>query len=332
MSVVASSLVSDVTRRVRDSTRCHTQGERWHICCQAMSTAVRITYFTPFPALGHDLRRAAVDWIGQFEARYSRFLPDSIVGHINARAGDDWTELDAEADDLFTLCDRMHEVCGGVFDPATLPLLRAWNWKADPPQIPDDHEIHQALRLCGWEKVQRRPRLIRLPTAGMGIDLGGIGKEYAVDRVLHMARERGIFDVMIDIGQDLRVSGRPRGREAWYVGLEEPDQPGHCWTALRLTDQAVATSGDYLRSFTHQGRRYGHILDPRTGRPVDNGCQSASVIAGNCVLAGVLSTAAFVLGADEGLELILRHERVEACITTDRARYLTRRFSSHVPN
>jgi thiamine biosynthesis lipoprotein len=331
MIAAAPDLLSDVTKRVWGTARCHTQGERWQISCQAMSTSVRMVYFTPFPALAQDFQRAALDWIARFEARYSRFLPDSIVGRINAEAGNDWMELDAEADELFTLCDRMHGISGGVFDPASLPLLRAWNWKASPPSIPGEPQIREALRLCGWNNVQRRPRAIRLPIPGMGLDLGGIGKEYAVDCLVHMARERRIFDVMIDIGQDLRVSGRPPGKEAWYIGLEEPDQPGHCWTALRLTDHAVATSGDYLRSFSHEGRRYGHILDPRTGRPVDNGCQSASVIARSCVLAGVLATAAFVMGADEGLELILRHERIEACITSDRARYLTRRFSSYVP-
>jgi thiamine biosynthesis lipoprotein len=137
--------------------------------------------------------------------------------------------------------------------------------------------------------------------------------------------------VMIDIGQDIRVCGHPPGKDAWYIGLEEPDRPGECWTAVRLTDHAVATSGDYFRSFTHEGRRYGHILDPRTGVPVSNGCQSVSVIAPNCVKAGILSTAAFILGADEGLELIRGQAGVEACITTESARHQTRQFSSHVP-
>lgn len=165
----------------------------------------------------------------------------------------------------------------------------------------------------------------------MGIDLGGIGKEFAVDQLLRLARERGIRDAMIDIGQDIRVSGHPAGREAWYIGLEEPGQPGHCWTALRLTDHAIATSGDYFRSFSRDGRRYGHILDPRNGQPVNNGCQAVSVVAPSCVLAGVLSTAAFILGPEEGLKLIQQYGGVEACITTENARHQTRRFSSYVP-
>ena len=165
----------------------------------------------------------------------------------------------------------------------------------------------------------------------MGVDLGGVGKEYAVDRVMEMAKERGLTDVLVDIGQDLRVCGRGPGKDAWYIGLEEPDRPGHCWTCLRLTDHAVATSGDYFRSFTRDGRRYGHILDPRNGEPVANGCQAVTVVAPTCATAGVLSTAAFILGPQEGLDLIRRHGGVEACVTTDSARHQTRRFSDYVP-
>jgi thiamine biosynthesis lipoprotein len=166
----------------------------------------------------------------------------------------------------------------------------------------------------------------------MGIDLGGIGKEYAVDRLLEMARERRIANVLVDIGQDVRVAGHGHGKDGWYIGLEEPEQPGHCWTCLRLTDHAVATSGDYFRSFTHGGRRYGHILDPRSGQPVGNGCQAVTVIASTCIMAGILSTAAFILGPADGLELIARHGGAQACITTGSARHQTRRFSQYVPS
>jgi thiamine biosynthesis lipoprotein len=185
--------------------------------------------------------------------------------------------------------------------------------------------------MTGWAKVHRRPNRVRLPAPGMGIDLGGIGKEFAVDHLVSLAREFGITDVMVDIGQDIRVTGRPPGKDAWYVGLEEPDHPGECWAAVRLTRHAIATSGDYFRSFTAGGRRYGHILDPRTGLPVANGCQAVSVIAPDCVTAGVLSTAAFILGPDDGLDLIRSEPGAEGCITTRNARHQTRRFSAHVP-
>jgi thiamine biosynthesis lipoprotein len=326
-----ASLVSSVSARVRDSMRVEVRGNYHRITCRAMSTPVNIGFVAPSAAVARDLGQAAIDWLGRFEARYSRFIPESIVGQINVCAGGDWVEIDEEADRLLALCAQMHDLTCGVFDAAALPLLRTWDWKADPPRIPGESEILAAREVSGWNKVRRRTGGIRLPMAGMGIDLGGIGKEFAVDQLVAMVRSFGIADVMVDIGQDIRVAGRPPGKDAWYIGLEEPERPGECWTGVRLTDRAVATSGDYFRSFVHDGRRYGHILDPRNGLPVGNGCQAVSVIAPDCVTAGVLSTAAFILGAEEGLELIRGQQGVEACITTEQARHQTRRFSSYVP-
>lgn len=325
------NIIYSVLARVRATMRTESRDGFHQLTFRAMSTPVRICFREEKTVLAQDFQRAVLEWVAGFEARYSRFIPESIIGQINAGAGGGWMEVDEESEQLFSLCDQMHAFTRGVFDAAALPLMRLWDWKANPPRIPDGAAIAAAREVCGWDKIQRRPRGIQLPSPGMGIDLGGIGKEYAVDRVLNMARERGITDVLVDIGQDLRVCGRAPGKDAWYIGLEEPGQPGHCWSCVRLTDQAVATSGDYFRSFTRDGRRYGHILDPRTGEPVSNGCQAVTVIAPTCVMAGILSTAAFILGPNEGLELIKYHGGAEACITTDAARHQTRRFSHYVP-
>jgi thiamine biosynthesis lipoprotein len=325
------SVISLVSSRVRASMQVEVRGDAHRIQCRAMSTPVNIAFVTASATIARNLQRAAIDWIARFEARYSRFIPESIVDQINANAGGDWLELDEDTDRLLSLCAQMHTLTRGVFDAAVLPFLRIWDWKADPPRIPSESEILAAREISGWDKVQRRPRAIRLPLRGMGIDLGGIGKEFAVDELVTLARSFKISDLMIDIGQDIRVAGRSPGKDAWYIGLEEPDQPGQCWTALRLTDHAVATSGDYFRSFMLNGRRYGHILDPRTGLPVNNDCQAVSVIAPTCALAGILSTAGFILGAEEGLALIREQAGAEACITTESARHQTRRFSSYVP-
>jgi len=324
------NLISSVSARVRESMQLEVCGDFYRIQCRAMSTPVNIAYNAFSATIARGFQRAAIDWIARFEARYSRFLPDSIIGQINARGGD-WLEIDDDADRMLSLCADMHSLTRGVFDPAALPLLRIWDWKADPPRIPTESAILAAREVSGWNKVQRRPRAIRLPMAGMGLDLGGIGKEFAVDQLVALAREYSINDVMIDIGQDIRVAGHPPAKDAWYIGLEEPDRPGECWTAVRLTNHAIATSGDYFRSFTVDGRRFGHIIDPRTGLPVSNGCQSVSVIAPNCVLAGILSTAAFILGAEAGLQLIRSQSSAEGCITTEHARHQTRRFSTYVP-
>src|SRR5689334_1339762 len=195
------------------------RGDFHRISCRAMGTPVNLAFVASSTAVARDLQRMAIDWIACFEARYSRFLPESIVGQINACSGGDWLELDEDADRLLADCAEMHCLTRGVFDAASLPLLRIWDWKANPPRIPSESEILAALEVCGWEKVQRRERAIRLPLAGMGIDLGGIGKEFAVDQVFSMLRSFGIADVMVDIGQDIRVAGHPPGKDAWYIGL-----------------------------------------------------------------------------------------------------------------
>jgi thiamine biosynthesis lipoprotein len=297
---------------------------------QAMGTWCHITFASPTPSAGKTFIAAALRWAAEFEAQYSRFIPDSLIGRINAAAGRDWVEMDAVAERLFSLCGELVFFTRGAFDPTASPLIALWNWKANPPVIPDDEAIHAARELVGWDKVQRKPGAIFLPTAGMCIDLGGIGKEYAVDCVVALAQQHGIADVLVDFGQDVRAMGRPPERDAWRIGLEDPARPGNCWAGVAVRDLAVASSGDYLRCFQFKGRRYGHILDPRSGYPVWNGCRSVTVIAPSCTIAGVLATTGFIVGAEEGINLIEGYPGAEGCILTEKSRFETRRFANYV--
>jgi thiamine biosynthesis lipoprotein len=237
--------------------------------------------------------------------------------------------VDPETDALFNLCQEMIFFTRGVFDPTALPLIRLWNWKAKPPVIPDADAIRRAQELVGWRKVERRAGGIYLPQKGMCLDLGGIGKEYAVDRVLTLALDRGIMDALVDFGADVRVHGQPPEKGAWHIGLEDPRNPGRVWVGVAVSNHAVATSGDYLRHFVHNGRRYGHILDPRTGYPVDNGVLSASVIAPHCTFAGILSTSVCVLGPQEGAALLGLCPGVEGAITTVNNQYQSKGFYAY---
>jgi thiamine biosynthesis lipoprotein len=326
------NIVDFVLNRVRESARVESREDFHHLTFRTMNTSGRISFRESSATKAREFEREALEWIATFEASYSRFIPESLVGQINASAGGGWLDFDEQAEDLFSLCDQMHVLTHGVFDAGALPLMRLWDWKANPPRIPDHAAVKAALGISGWARIERRPHGIRLPAASMGIDLGGIGKEYAIDYVMNLAKSKGLKDVLVDIGRDLRVEGHAPGKDAWYIGLEEPDPPDRCWTCVRLTSQAVTTSGDYVRCFTSDGRRYGHIIDPRTGEPVRSGCQAVTVIAATCVLAGILSTAAFILGPVDGLELIKYPSGAHACITTDNARHQTRRFSDYVPN
>jgi thiamine biosynthesis lipoprotein len=273
---------------------------------------------------------AASGWVHAFEAKYSRFQPGSIVSRINDAAGKDWVAVDPETEGLLAMCDTLFFMTRGMLDPTALPLIRLWNWKADPPAIPDAAAIAAALRLVGWPKVKREPGKVFLPEKGMALDFGGFGKEYAVDIVSLIAKDHGIMNSLVDFGHDLRATGAPPGRPAWHIGLEDPKVPGKIWASVGLTGRSIASSGDYLRAFSVAGKRYGHIIDPRTGWPVANGCTQATVIAGTCLQAGMLSTAAFIAGIDQGLEMIRSVPGAEGILLTDKEKAQTRGFFNYV--
>jgi len=295
---------------------------------RAMGTGCQLIYRAPSRKQGVAFRDAAVEWVADFERKYSRYRADSLITAINLAAGEAWVETDAELDGIFALCDHYHWSTGGVFEPTALPLQRLWDYQVEQPVAPSDQAIKTALALVGWNKVQRRPGSVHLPEPGMAVDLGGIGKEYAVDRVIEQSRPFGIIDILVDFGRDVRAAGQSPDGGPWRVGLEHPMDQGRCWGGVRASNRAVTTSGDYLRGFDFEGRRYSHIIDPRTGRPIDNSCRSASVIAPTCTEAGVLSTAALILGHEQGVRLIEQTGFAQGCLWQGGTRYESHRFAS----
>ena len=297
----------------------------------ALGTQCEVQYAAPRgEPQAAEFERRAVAWVTAFEAKYSRFRPDSLISRINAAAGRDWVDVDAEAEGLLKLCDTLHFMTQGILDPTALPLLRLWNYKAENPRLPTPEEIAAARALVGWKKVQRAPGKVFLPTAGMALDFGGFGKEYAVDIVAQLALDHGLAGALVDFGHDLRAVGTPPGRPAWHIGLEDPRNPGTAAGSIGVTGKGVASSGDYLRRFVIGGKRYGHIVDPRTGAPVAHGCVQATVVAGSCLQAGALSTTAFVLGVPKALEFIQSCPGAEGLLLTENTRAQTRGFFNYV--
>jgi thiamine biosynthesis lipoprotein len=298
----------------------------------ALGTNCEVQYAAPGgTSQAGAFEKRAVAWVSAFEAKYSRFRSDSLLGRINDAAGRDWVAVDAEMEELLKLCDMLHFMTQGVLDPTTLPLIRLWNWKADHPVVPTADKIAAARRLVGWPKVQREPGRVFLPEEGMALDFGGFGKEYAVDLVAQIAMDCGITDALVDFGHDLRALGSPPGRPGWHIGLEDPERPGNSWASTAVQGgRGIASSGDYIRCFVADGRRYGHIIDPRTGWPVGNGCTQATVIAPTCLLAGILSTTAFVLGVPAGIDFIQACQGAEGILLAGKTRAQTRGFYNYV--
>jgi thiamine biosynthesis lipoprotein len=307
-----------------------TQGDYSTFEFTALGTACAVVLRAASCAAAAAYRDEAVAWVRGFEARFSKYQPGSLVSRLNRSSGGEGVELDADGAELVALCDWFHWLTGGAFDPTTQPLLDLWDYHRVHDRPPTEDDVRRARGLVGWSRVERQGRRLRLPVAGMALDLGGIGKEYAVDRVTRLALDRGIGDILVDFGHDLRVHGHPPQGGAWRIGLEDPRTPGRCWGGVALEDGAVCGSGNYLRYAEIGGRRFGHIVDPRTGWPVENGCQSVTVIAPSCTLAGALSTAAFVLGSEQGLDMVGRVYGAEACAWTGSGLRQTGGFQSHV--
>ena len=280
----------------------------------AMGTHCKILYAANSMVAADIFRKHALDWVHRFEARYSRFRDDSLICRINDAAGRNPVVIDEIDIHLFDLCDTLHFLTEGIFDPTTLPLSRLWDFKAENPQIPSKSAISEAISKIGWKKVHRENHSIFLPETGMGLDFGGFGKEYAVDRVTELAREHGLEDFLIDFGGDVFAEGSPPDATAWRVGLEDPGKQGQAKRIFSVSGMAVATSGNYRRFFEKNGKRYGHLIDHRTGFPTSNNCLSATVISRSCLEAGVLSTCALLDGTDRGLARIDRFFGAEGCI------------------
>lgn len=302
----------------------------FHISFHALGTQCEITYSTSSDKVATDFRNHALTWIDRFEKRYSRYLPDSLISLINRSAGISPVEINSEDYRLFNLCNTLHFLTNGLFDPTSLPLSNIWDFKAEIPSVPSDLKIKNALEKVGWKKVVIQENSVFLTQPGMGLDFGGFGKEYAVDRIIELAKSFGITNAMVNLGGDIRTIGSPQNSDSWRIGIEDPNLPGQARFCLLANNLAIATSGNYQRFFEVNGMRYGHLLDHRTGYPTTSSYLSASVTANTCLEAGILSTCSLFGGKDSGLKMIENFFGAEGCIWTKTGLAWTKNFGDHI--
>jgi thiamine biosynthesis lipoprotein len=256
--------------------------------------------------------RAAENEALRIERKFSRFREGSIVSEIVRNAGRTPVAADDETVALVEAALDLARLTGGRFDPTVGVMRRVWNFRQS--RVPTDEEIGALLPLVDHRAVSVRDGTVFLRRAGMELDLGGVGKEYAVDRVAGLLVAHGVSSALVNFAGDVRtIGGRGDGRP-WSIGVADPRAPGRCRFAVRLIGGAgVATSGDYERCFIVNGARYHHLLDATTGRPA-RGVMSATVVAASTFLAGRIASAAFLLGPREGLALVERVTGVEGCL------------------
>ena len=261
---------------------------------RAMASPCEVRVETDDPEIATRLGRIAEAEAARIEAKYSRYRDDSFLSRINASGGEPVT-VDPETAALLDYAAHCHELSGGLFDITSGVLRRIWRFDGSD-RLPTEDQVQGLLPLIGWEKVAWRPPELRLP-AGMEIDFGGLGKEYAVDSALLKIQAASDLPALVNFGGDLRVTGPRAGGARWRVAIESVDQRGASDGLIEIARGALTTSGDARRYLLQDGVRYSHILDPRTGWPVKDPPRSVTVAAGTCMEAGVLSTLAMLQGS-----------------------------------
>jgi thiamine biosynthesis lipoprotein len=264
----------------------------------------------------------ALDLIDQLEAQLSIYRESSEVLEINRRAFDEPVAVEPQLFSLLELCVWLHAETRGAFDLTSGPLSRAWGFLRREGRLPPDDEVAAALALVGGEKIalDLANHTVQFREPGVEINLNAVGKGYALDRVVQLLADRGIDDVLIHGGQSsVAARGRDRseGAGAWRIAVPHPHDAARTVGDLLLRDEALGTSGAGTQFFELDGRRYGHLIDPRTGRPAD-GVFTATVVASTGAEADALSTAFYIMGPGDAAEYCAAHPTIGAVLVCPR--------------
>lgn len=260
----------------------------FHYAFKAMGTPCSMQLYARHVSVAKATSRLIIQDIERLEAKYSRYLDGSYLSKINqvGLLGGE-IRVDPETASLLDYAATCHRESGGLFDITSGILRHTWNFKSG--LIPTQEAINAALKKVGWHKLRWENPVLIFPIAGMELDLGGVVKEYAVDRAVTICWEAGLRNGMINLGGDIRIVGPHTDGRPWRVGISHPRHKDRMLQTLELYEGGLASSGDYERCLTLNGVRYGHILNPQTGWPVKR-IAAVSVLGALCVVAGSAST------------------------------------------
>ncbi len=268
----------------------------------------------------------ALDLVQSLEGQLSFFKPDSDISAINRHAADAAVEVEPPLFALLQTAVQLWRDSGGAYDLTATPLWEAWGFARRAGTIPSPEELARAKSLVGgrWVELDEAQKTIRLLRRGVKLNLGSIGKGYAVDRAVEHLLAAGVSDFLVHGGYS-SVAARGQAEAAsetaarsarpWKIGVKDPLRDELRLGQIELRDRALGTSGAQFQSFRHQGRRYGHILDPRTGWPAD-GVLSVTVLAPTAAEADALSTAFYVMGVEATLDYCRRRPAIAVILFT----------------
>lgn len=275
---------------------------------------------------------AAYERIDEIEQMASAQIATSDISQLNEKAGKEYVTVHPEVTKMLLTAIKYSELSDGAFDITVGPLIKLWGIGTENARIPSEDEIKEALSLVGYEniRIDENTNKVKLLKEGMSVDLGGIAKGFAADEVVKIFKEYGIKSALINLGgSSMYTLGNKPDTSYWSIAIQHPrkDKNDNYAGIIKMSNQALSTSGDYERYFIKDGKRYHHILNPFTGYPADAGVMSDTIaISGDNpdgnMLADILTKVTFVLGIDKGLDIINDIDGVEClAITTDNEIY-----------
>ena len=251
---------------------------------------------------------AALDEVDRIDRLMSHYKPDSPLSTLNRSAANGPVALDAELFDFIVECLRYSRDSDGAFDVTVGPLMKAWGFFRGEGRVPSEREISELRTRVGYEHVvvDMERKTVRFDAPGVELDLGGIAKGYAVDRVVGVLRSHGVVAALVSAGgSTIYGLGSPPGRQGWDVALRDPIDSRKVARTVRLRDRALSVSGSSEKSFEIGGVRYSHIMDPHTGRPVQ-GVLGVAVVTSDGTRGDALDDAFYVEGVERTREHLKR--------------------------
>jgi len=249
----------------------------------------------------------------EINQQMSTYLPESEISRFNRSEQTDWFSVSAEFAEVVDAALQVATLTDGAFDPTVGPLVNAWHFGPGKGELtpPTTSELAELLPLVGYQKLEVRldPPALKKSAAAVQLDLSGIAKGYAVDRVSQLVEQAGWADHLVNIGGEIRARGlRPDG-QPWRLAVEKPTpEKREIQQIIELENTSLATSGDYRNYYEVDGMRYSHTIDPQTGQPVRHQLHSVTIRAETCMWADALATALMVQGPDRAWEFAQTHD------------------------
>lgn len=262
----------------------------------------------------------AFEALKKVDALMSTYKEDSEISILN-REGE--KQVSEETLEVIEDAIKFSNITDGAFDITVRPLINLWKKAEKEEKVPTEMEIEEAISLVGYQRIILEGNQIRLEKKGMQIDLGGIAKGYAVDKAIEALKKNSTKRALVNAGGDLYALGKAPQAGGWSIGIQDPRDEDKIIDIIKVKDKAVATSGDYRRYFTLEGKRFSHIVNPKTGLTVQDVPMSVTIIGPDATTTDALSTGVFVLGPEEGMKLIESLPGVEGMIISEGMKKLT---------